>query len=398
MRVALLRCVFMTLLSDTELLARLIAERTVSGTPAAPLVDWICNYLDRPGITLTRQEAEPGSVNLIATAGPSPPSERAGGLTLCGHLDVVPADEPGWTSDPFELAARDERLYGRGTCDMKGFCALAINRMAGVDPRDLQQPLGVLLTFDEEVGSRGAAHFAAHAGDVTLPRHVLIGEPTSLQAVRMHKGHLKIRIVVHGASAHTGSPHLGVNAIDQAMPALAALAELRTHWSHKRDQHAALFPAVPFPVLTVARIRAGDALNVIPDRCEIDVGVRLMPGMASDDAIGVIRRIVREVTPDAVALDIDVLNDNPPLLTPADALLHEALCAIMEQRDSIGVSFASDGGWLSRAGHACVLYGPGSIEVAHKPDEYVPIEEFERAGVVLDMLIERMCRQEVSAR
>jgi acetylornithine deacetylase len=391
----------MATMSDTDLLARLVAFKTVSGSPTAPLVDWVCDYLDRPGITCVRDEAEPGFVNLIATVGPdAPKDDRAGltpGLTLCGHLDVVPADEPGWTSDPFELTVRDDRLVARGACDMKGFCALAINRLLATDPRDLRHPLAVLLTFDEEVGSRGAAHFAARADDHRLPRSVLVGEPTSLRAVRMHKGHLKMRIVVHGKAAHTGSPHLGVNAIDAAMPALGVLAELRKHWSQKRHQHASLFPDVPFPVLTVARIRAGDALNVIPDRCEIDIGARLMPGMESDDAVSVIRKVVRDVTADDVQVDIDVINDNPPLLTLADAPLHEALCAILEQRDSVGVSFASDGGWLNRAGYECVLCGPGSIEVAHKPDEYLPIDAFERAGAMLDMLIERMCRQEVAA-
>jgi acetylornithine deacetylase len=389
------------LLSDGELLARLVEFDTVSQQPNEPAVDWIAHYLDRPGLRLTRQEGpEPGKVNLVALAGPeeADPARTDGpdGLTLCGHLDVVPAREADWTSDPFRLVRRGDRYVARGAADMKGFCALAVNRMAAFPERGLPGRLALLLTFDEEVGSLGAHHFVQHwPEDGPLPRSVVVGEPTSLRAVRMHKGHLGLRITLRGRAAHTGSPHLGVNAVEPAAPVLAALAELRQELESERSEHAEHFASVPHPVLAVSGIRGGEAMNIVPERCEIDVGLRLMPGMDTGAAVERVRAAVSAAAPGASSR-VEELGNNPPLLTAEDAPLHRTLGEVIGQTVSIGASYASDAGWLSTAGYECVLFGPGSIEVAHKPDEYLPIAEFEEAGRHLDELIPRMCGAEAN--
>ncbi len=379
-----------SLLDDHELLGRLVAFNTVSSKPSDPLLDWVCNYLDRPGVRLERVAAgEAGKSNLFAVAGPE---DAEGGMTLCGHVDVVPADEPGWSTDPFTLYEEGDRYFARGACDMKGFDCLAINRLAAVDPSTLRRPLAVLLTCDEEVGSLGAKRFAEDPGLISrIPTNVLIGEPTSLRAVRMHKGHMKVRVILRGRSAHTGSPHLGINAVEAAEPVLAAIRTMREQLAHEPSENAVCFPRVPYSVLAVARIQGGQAVNVIPDLCELDVGLRLMPERLGDEVFEALKHAIEQAADSAAEVDVTMVNENPPMLTSEEAPLHRRLCHLLGQTSSAGVSFASDGGWLNRAGMSCVLFGPGNIEVAHRPDEYLPKDEFHRGGEVLDQLISEIC-------
>ncbi|MHC4274745.1 MAG: M20/M25/M40 family metallo-hydrolase, partial [Planctomycetota bacterium] len=226
--------------------------------------------------------------------------------------------------------------------------------------------------------------------DRPLPTSVLVGEPTSLRAVRMHKGHLALRVTVEGKAAHTGSPHLGVNAIEAAARVVQALSRLGGVLKQKRCDSSAHFAAVPYPVLSVSRIRGGTAINVIPDRCTAQLGIRLLPGMSTPDAVEQVRDTVAKSEPHGNAT-LEVINNSPPLLTDEDSRLHAALCDLLGQRQSHGVSFASDAGPLAERGFECVLFGPGSIDVAHRPNEYVPIDEFRRAGAILERLVERFC-------
>jgi len=383
----------MGLLSDHELLARLVAFDTVSHRSNVAIADFICDYLSRArGVEIDRNPSADGEkVNLVVRAGPSCDESREG-LVLSGHLDVVPADEPDWTSDPFELTERDGRLYGRGSCDMKGFVAIAMNVMARTPAETLARPLVLVFSYDEEVGSLGVRRLAETwpAGSL-LPRHAVVGEPTSLQVVRMHKGHLKLRVTIVGLSGHSGSPHLGRNAIEPAGRVIAALSDLRRTLETERTETSDAFPDVPFVVLNVARVAGGEALNVIPDRCVIEVGVRLLPGSAAAPMIERVDRCIREAAGDQLE-SVEVFGENPPMLAPESSVVNRAVCDLIGQTDTIGKSFASDGGYLHRdMGIECVLFGPGSIEVAHKPDEFIPIDEMRRASGLVGDLVERFC-------
>lgn len=377
-------------LPDSVLLARLVAFDSVSRNSNLPIADFICEYLDRPGVRITRSFSDDGDkVNLVISAGPAGGGRT--GIGLSGHMDVVPAEETAWESDPFALTDRDDRWVGRGTADMKGFLALAINRFAAAAERDLRRPLTLILTRDEELGTLGAEHFAGTWQDVdALPRDVVIGEPTALRAVRMHKGYLKARLEFEGIAAHSGYPHLGRSAIEPAARAVLALAGFRETLEQERPAHHEHFPEVPWPALNVGTIAGGSAINVVPDRCVVQLGVRLLPDMDGTAMLERIRRAVAGAVPDA-DWTLEVLGESPAMLLPADAPLHRELCRRLDQRESRSVHFATDAGWLQTMGCHCVVWGPGSIEVAHKPNEFLPKDEFTRGGDLLDAVIRDRC-------
>ena len=378
-------------------LDRLVAEPSVSAAPSAPIVATVLELADPAPDEVMRHDYDAGrKSNLLLMRGPrlddldNPAPDRPAGLTLSGHLDVVPADEPDWRGDPWRLTDLGDRWAGRGTSDMKGFVALALDRFRRLDPNSMTAPLALLLTADEEVGSIGAQRWVAERPDTPLPRQVVIGEPTQLTAVRMHKGHLRLRLELAGHAAHSGYPHRGANAIEPAGPALVALAALRRELEAQSHPAAEHFPEVPFVTLNVGRIAGGVATNVVPDRCTLDIGLRPLPGDTSEALIERLEAVLSGAL-EGVDWSLAIDNDSPPLRTRPEAPLFGALRDLLGQTADPGVGFSSDGGTLARRGLDCVLFGPGSIEVAHKANESLPKDQFERAGAVLDDLIERFC-------
>ncbi|MBL9119473.1 MAG: M20 family metallopeptidase [Phycisphaerae bacterium] len=377
-------------LSDIELLSRLVAIDTTSRLATRPFGDFVADYLDSPAVRIERFGCGDGHENMLIAVGPEC---RAGeGLLLCGHVDTVPADEPEWTSDPRVLTVRSApstpaRAIARGACDMKGFDALAINLLREAIERPPSEPLLLLLTCNEEVGTLGAAAFAkAWPRERRLPLRTLVGEPTSMRVVRGHKGHLTISIVTHGIAAHSGFPHKGVNAIERAAVVVQALAVVRKELTTRRTPESVLFPEVPFPVLTSARIHGGSAINVIPERCDIDVGVRLLPGMDSVPFLDHLRRSVEAVVPQD-AVTVTLRNETPAFATPAERPWHAEMCELVGQEGEFGVGFGTDAGRLAALGVEPMIWGPGDISNAHRPDEWMPLDEFERASHLLRQLV-----------
>lgn len=381
-----------SLLSDSDLLARLVSFDTTSRYSNLPLADFLCDYLDRPGVEIVRNPSPEGDkVNLAVFVGPEVDEAKRAGLMLSGHMDVVPAEEPGWQGNPFSLRELDDRYVGRGASDMKGFVALAVNRAARAAEEELENPLCLVITYDEEVGTLGARHFAKTWGERPLPRNGIIGEPTELEVVRLHKGHLKLRVTFQGQGAHSGYPHLGVNAIEPAGRVIVALADLRQELEAERPEHHELFPEVPFVALNVAQVRGGTAVNIVPEQCVLDLGGRVLPGMSSQDLDDRIReRIARAAGDSPYALEI--LSDSPPLLTREDAPICSFLGNLMGQEGTVSASYATDAGWLQHLGIDCAVWGPGSISVAHRPEEYMPKAEYARGAELLDRVVDRFCR------
>ncbi len=368
-----------------------MAFDTTSRLSNLPLVDFVCDYLEGPGVGIRRNPSpDHDKANVVITLGPGGGDGRPG-LVLSGHTDVVPAEEPEWESDPFALVERGGAYVGRGACDMKGFLALAVNRAAGVEPGRLRRPLALLLTYDEELGTLGAKQFVDTYPDIhALPRDVIIGEPTELRVARMHKGYLKLRLTLRGVPAHSGYPHLGDNAIEPAARAIVSLEGLRRALEQERPAHAEQFGEVPYAALNVARVAGGVAINVVPDRCVVELGVRLLPGMSSPEMVERVRAAVQDAL-GTRAFELEILGDSPAMLLDEETAVYRSLCRDVDQRRSHSISFATDGGWLTAHGFRCVVFGPGSIEVAHKPNEWLPVDQFVRAGTLLDGAVHRHC-------
>ena len=381
------------LLSDAELFARLVGFDSVSRNSNLPIADFLCDYLDRPGLRVERNPSpDGGKTNVIAWVGPEPAGDRKG-LVLSGHMDVVPADEEGWRHDPFSLADEGDRWVGRGTCDMKGFLALAANLAVEARADRWRAPLALVFTYDEEVGTLGAKQLIESFPEAErLPRSAIIGEPTSLKVARTHKGHAKIRVTLRGVPAHSGYPHLGSNAIEPAGRVIVALTRLRHELESESPAHRELFPEVPYVPLNVGTVHGGSAINVVPDRCVVEVGFRPLPGLSSGDLLERIGRAVRE-SADPFEPEIELLSDSPPLLLDEASPIHRHLCELVGQDAGSSVSFATDAGWLQRLGLDCAIFGPGSIEVAHKPNECLSKSEFAAARGLLDRTVQIFCEE-----
>jgi len=386
-------------LSDAELLARLVSFDTTSRNSNLPLADFLADYLDRPGIRVERNpSADRTKTNLIVWIGE--PREDRRGLVLSGHMDTVPAEEAGWESDPFTLADRGDRWVARGSCDMKGFLALAANlavEIARTRRGLMRAPLALVFTYDEEVGTLGARRLLeSYGGGPSLPRAAVIGEPTSLRVARAHKGHLKLRITIEGKSAHSGYPHLGVNAIEPAGRVICALAGLRRELESEEPSHRELFPEVPFVPLNVGTVRGGAAINVVPDRCVVEVGVRPLPGLPGTETSTVLAARIRRTALAAAAPcepTIEILSDSPPMLLDESAPIHRHLRDLVGQSETATVSFATDAGWLQQLGLDCAIFGPGTIEVAHKPNESLAKSELAAARGLLTRTVRRFCEE-----
>lgn len=379
----------MAMLSDTELLARLVSFDSVSAEPNTPIANFIQEYGERAGCRVWRQAySNDRKINLLVMRGP----DSGGGLLLSGHTDVVPAREPEWESDPFALAERGGRFYGRGVADMKAWVAQALNLLCEIPEEHLAQPLMLLLTADEEIGSIGAQRFVAEPARFSLPKQALIGEPTRLRVVRMHKGHMRLRIRVAGRPAHSGYPQLGINAIERATEVLTGLRDIARRWREVRVESSDQFPACPFPVLNIAIVSGGSAVNIIPESCQVDFGVRLLPGQSAKWALDQIQAMLAALPPDvAAAITFDVGNDSPPMLCDPNAEINRELVELIGQQETLGVSFASDAGTLQRMGMDCVLFGPGTIEDAHRANESIDIDEWKKGRQLLAKIIQQTC-------
>jgi acetylornithine deacetylase len=377
-------------LSDVDLLARLVGFDTVSRKSNLPLADFLAEYAGRAAVVERHAPADdPDKASLILRFGPA--SDDRSGLVLSGHMDVVPAEEEEWAGDPFVLRDDGERLYGRGTCDMKGFLAVALN--VAREARGLKAPLVLLFTHDEEVGTLGARRLVeGWPAAASLPRQVIVGEPTGLKVVRMHKGYTKLRVTLEGVSAHSGYPHLGKNAIEGMARVLVSLRGLRHRWEQAGGPNAEHFPEVPFVSLNVGLIRGGTATNVVPDRCVLDLGVRPLPGTHAPGIVGSIRDAVANAAGE-MPFSLEQTGESPPLLLDEDAPIHRTLLDLTGQDTGAAVSFATDAGWLARAGMECVVFGPGSIAQAHKPNEFVSKADLARARTYLEQAVKRLaCR------
>ncbi|MEN0061715.1 MAG: acetylornithine deacetylase [Myxococcota bacterium] len=371
-------------------LARLIGYNTVSNRPNEALAADLAQRAEDLGMRVESfiDPDEPGKRSVIAWAGPTP-SDQDRGLTITGHLDVVPTEGQPWSSDPFVLREDNGLLYGRGTADMKGFVAVTMRALADLDLRKLTAPLVLVWTHDEEVGCFGSAKLVAEFAEQArvLPRACLVGEPTGFEMLRMHPGHVAGRIVVHGQAAHSSRPDLGKNAIEGAAEVIGVVRALAA----TLKAEPADLPEMerPWVAVNVATITGGSAINIVPDRCVVEIGYRPLPG-TEPDAVWHRLEAALAALPH-LDLTTELVRVTPSMLTRSDAELIGELLPFAASGHCGAAGFATDGANLAKLGCAPIVFGPGSIDVAHQADEYVPLADLVRGVDIVKTLIRRRC-------
>lgn len=350
-----------------------------------PVVEHLASWLEPLGFRCELQPLpeQPHKVNLIATLGSGP-----GGLVFAGHTDTVPCNPELWQSDPFRLQERDQRFYGLGTCDMKGFFALAIEAAQQHLERPLSQPLILLATADEECSMDGARTLAASG--TPAARYAVVGEPTGLAPMRMHKGMMMECIRVQGRSGHSSDPTLGANALDVMHLVLGEIKALREALA-ARHQHPAF--AVSVPTMNLGCLHAGDNPNRICGHAELQIDVRALPGMNNDD---IHEALVRRLAPlgEQAGIDLTVTTLHPPV-PPFETPATSEIVQVVERLTGTqagAVAFGTEAPFYQQMGIDSVVMGPGHIDQAHQPDEFLDQRQIQPTVDVLSRLIGTLCR------
>jgi acetylornithine deacetylase len=379
-------------MNSVEILERLVAFPTVSRDSNLPLIEYVRDFLTARGIEVKLYpDALSRKANLFASLGPA---DRPGVL-LSGHTDVVPVDGQSWSSDPFRLHERAGRLFARGAADMKGFLACALHAVDRALSRKLQVPLQLAFSYDEELGCLGIHSLINHMTSwAHRPRFCIVGEPTMLHPGIAHKGKTAFKATCHGQAAHSAAPQRGINAIYLACDLIGRMRQRQADIAGSGLRDAGY--EVPYTTLHAGVIHGGTVINIVPAHCQVELEFRNVPG---DDAAALTAglhadaaAVVSAATgPGDARIDLEVSFEYPALDTPSDADVVELASVLTGNRERIKVGFGSEAGLFSRdAGVPSVLCGPGSINQAHKPDEFIDLDQMLRCDAMLDALLERL--------
>jgi len=381
-------------MTPKEMLAKLVSFNTESQRSNLDLIHFSRDYLASLGVESRLAPSPDGEkANLYATIGP----KVDGGVVLSGHTDVVPVEGQDWTSDPWTLTERDGKLYGRGTCDMKGFDAIALALVPEMLAAPLKRPIHIALSYDEEVGCRGArVMIEAMLKDGMQPSAVIVGEPSMMQVVTGHKGGLRMRTTVRGHAVHSSRIDMGVSAVMVA-------GEL-IHWSNETmATNKARTPSSngfepPYSTLHVGVVQGGTAVNIAAERCMFTHEVRCIPGELQEDYVALYRGKLAEVEARMKAIapgtgiDFEVTSDTPAMGPETDGAA-EALCRrLTGDNGSHVVPYGTEGGLFQRAGWSTVVCGPGDIAQAHQPDEFLAVSQLEAGTEFVRKLIGELSR------
>ncbi|PZR35595.1 acetylornithine deacetylase [Caulobacter segnis] len=374
-----------------DILAKLVAFDTTSRRSNLDLIQWIEAYLADLGVPSRRVPSADGTKsNLMALIGPA----VEGGVVLSGHTDVVPVDGQPWSSDPWALTEREGRLYGRGTCDMKGFLALALAAAPDLAKATLRKPVHLAFSYDEEVGCLGAPDMIeVIAREAPRPALVVVGEPTDMVAVRAHKGIASFIVTVTGREAHSSLTHLGVSANMAAIKLMSMLVELSERLEREADPNSPFTPKGA--TLTIGQVNGGTAVNILARECVFVFDLRTPAGMDPEallaDFFAAAQRMDAEIKTKAPEGGVKVERRS---LTPAFAPEEDGVAEAFARRlagdngPARVVPYAAEAGQFQGAGFSTVICGPGSIDQAHHPDEYVEISQMQRGAAFMRRLIE----------
>ncbi|OYO16009.1 acetylornithine deacetylase [Enemella evansiae] len=379
-------------------IVKLVSQDTTSRNPNQPVIDLIADEARRLGLDpKICPSPQQGKANLLVTV-PAADGSTAGGVVLSGHSDVVPVDDQDWSSDPFAPDVRDGRLYGRGTCDMKGFIGVAVSALPEMVEAELTEPIHLAVSYDEEVGCIGGDQIVKDIAELGLtPRACIVGEPTSMQVIRGHKSINLGRVTFRGKAAHSSLTPEGVNAIEYAAKFVVFLRGIADQWRSEGPFDEA-YP-VPHSTLSTNIIHGGIAGNTVPDRCVVEFEFR---GLAELDPAATMQRIeayARELEQqmrgenEIAGVDFEVPAMVPGLETPAEAEAISLGAALGGVRSDGKVTYGTEAGQFSGAGIETVVCGPGDIAQAHTADEYVDLAQLQACEEFIHRLISHLSKE-----
>jgi acetylornithine deacetylase len=379
-------------LNPKDLLATLVGFDTTSAKSNLALISFVEDYLDGHGVASVLVPSPDGDkADLFATIG----AKGDGGIGLSGHSDCVPVEGQRWTSDPFTLTERSGKLYGRGTCDMKGFLACVLASVKLFKASKLKEPIHIIISYDEEVGCTGVRPLIARLGqDLPRPRAVIVGEPTNMAVIDAHKRIDAYRTVVHGREAHSSLPALGVNAISAAAALVGELDRIGADIAAKQNDPRF---EPPFSTVSVGTIKGGSAANIVPKTCEFQWQVRSLPSAAPADvprdltafAKSALLPRMRQVTKDA-AIEIKAENSVPAFVAAPQSDAVALALTLTGATDTRAVSYTTEAGLFEMAGCPAVICGPGDIAQAHAADEFVSVDQLDACMTFLAALVKKL--------
>ncbi len=376
----------------TEILGKLVSFDTTSRDSNLELIEWVREYLEPHTSNIHILPNEDGTkANLWARIGP----DEKGGIVLSGHSDVVPVDGQPWSTDPFELTENEGKLFGRGSCDMKGFLALVLAFVSHMAKVDLKRPFYLAISYDEEIGCAGVLSMVdALVGLDQAPQICWVGEPTLWNVVSGHKGICNHEVVVTGMEMHSSLPHLGASAIHEAIEILNVLRET-AKWLEKSPPEDSEFNP-PHATLTIGVIEGGTAPNIIARECRFLFDLRCPPGLDTSTILKAFHEKVKEVDSRLKAFDpscgveVTKLSDAPPLGPEEEGAAETLARALTGDNQTHMAGYCAEAGQFQRAGMSTIICGPGSIEQAHQPDEFLAISEFEIGVEIMRKMISSM--------
>ena len=379
----------MKLPNTLAMLRTLVGEPSTSSIDALrdqsnlPVINHLANWLEslKFAVNVLPLPNKGGKANLIATLG-----SGEGGLVLSGHTDTVPCDEKHWDTDPYTLTEIDSVVHGLGSCDMKGFFPIALEAASVFHSKKLNKPLTILATSDEESSMAGARQLLRDGRPKADA--AIIGEPTGLQPIIAHKGVLALSIVIEGSGGHASNPSLGCNALD-AMHAV--IADLLIYRQELASTYTNPTFEINIPTLNLGCLHAGDSPNRICETAELQIDVRLMPGMEVEELATTIQhRLVETIASYGTRLSITRINEVPAYQTSGDGDLARTL-ASLSGRPPGTVAFGTEAPFLQSLGMETVVFGPGSINQAHQPNEYLDLNQLSPARETLEKVIRHYC-------
>lgn len=377
-------------MTPIEMLAKLVSFPSESQRSNHDIIGFARDHLAALGVESCVVPSPCGTkANLFATVGP----KADGGVVLSGHTDVVPVAGQAWTSDPWTLTERDGKLYGRGSCDMKGFDALALALVPDMLKAGLKRPVHIALSYDEETGCIGAPFMIAEmARQGVRPSAVIVGEPSRMQVVTGHKGGTRMLTTVRGYAVHSSRMDLGVSAV------MVGARLIVWHEDQMRANAAKVDPACPFePPYTTFHcglMQGGTAANITAERCVMTTEFRTIPGEEPADWIARYRAFIRdEIEPEmkrrwpGAGVDVEVMSDIPPLRPEEDGAAEALARRLTGDNGRHVVAYGTEGGQFQEAGWSTVICGPGDIAQAHQPDEYIEVSEMAKGEAFMRRLI-----------